>query len=557
MRRAAPLAALLLILVLVPAAPAGAARPAGTGPLSAPTPGQRIDAARARAIAARVPEVRAERAANPGATLAARLKDGRWVVDLWTRDRTKQLAQVYVDPASGRVQEAWTGFQVAWTMARGYPGAFGRSVNAPWIWVTLCVLFVLPFVDVRRPLRWLHADLLALVGFSVSLAFFNDANLGLSVPLAYPLLAYLLVRLLVIGMRRRPVPPRPLRLLVPWPWLAAATLFLIGFRVGLNIVDGNVIDVGYSGVIGADKLTHARQLWGAFPSDNAHGDTYGPLLYLAYVPFELVWPWPGRWDALPAAHAAAAVFDLACVALLFLIGRRLGGVRLAVALAYAWVAFPFTIYATNSGANDALPAALILAAVLAHARPAARGALTMAAGLTKLAPLALLPLMAVHGLRRGAWAGPLARFAAGAAIVLAAGAAIVLSAGDPATFWERTVAYQAGREAPFSVWGFYGGGWEVAQRVVQALAVILAAGVAFVPRRDDVVGLAALAGAILVAAQLATTYWFYTYLLWAVPLALIAFLARLAPEPAVTAPAPARAPAAVRSPPPVAAPSRG
>ena len=112
------------------------------------------------------------------------------------------LAQAYVDPSTGLVTESWTGFQVAWTMARGYPGAFGQSVNSPWIWVTLCVLFVLPFFDVRRPFRWLHADLLALVGFSASLAFFNNARLDLSVPLCYPLLGYLLARLLWIGLRR-------------------------------------------------------------------------------------------------------------------------------------------------------------------------------------------------------------------------------------------------------------------------------------------------------------------------------------------------------------------
>ena len=71
-------------------------------------------------------------------------------------------------------------------MARGYPGAFGRSVNSPWIWVTLCVLFVLPFVNLRRPLCWLHADLLALVGFSVSLRSSTTRTSGSSVPLTYP-----------------------------------------------------------------------------------------------------------------------------------------------------------------------------------------------------------------------------------------------------------------------------------------------------------------------------------------------------------------------------------
>ena len=447
------------------------------------------------------------------------------------KDR-RQIIEVYVDPYTGAVTEAWTGPQVAWGMARGSPGAFGRSVNSPWIWITLCALFVVPFLDLRRPLRWLHLDLLMLTGFSVSLAFFNDANLGLSVPLSFVPLAYLAVRLAYIGLRRAPGAAPPLKLLVPWQALALLTLFLVGLRIGLNMIDGNVIDVGYAGVIGADKLAHGRELYGAFPNDNAQGDTYGPLLYLAYVPFELVWPWVGRWNDLPAAHAAAGVFDAACIVLLFLIGRRIRGIELGVVLAYAWVAFPFTIYATNSGTNDALPAALVLAAIYAAGSPFARGALGMAAGMTKLAPLALLPLLASHGLRGGPVRRPLALFLAGAALVAAVSAALVLWRTDPQTFWDRTVGYQAGRDAPFSVWGYYGGGWEIAQQVVQFAVVVFAVGVAFVPRRDDLVGLAALSGVILVGAQLAATYWFYLYLVWAVPLALIAFLGRLpAAEP--------------------------
>ena len=268
--------------------------------------------------------------------------------------------------------EKWTGFQVAWTMARGYPGAFGRSANSPWIWVTLCVLFVLPFVDVRRPLCWLHADLLALVGFSVSLAFFNNARLDLSVPLTYPLLAYLLARLLWIGLRRVPAAGRAAAPERPWRWLGVAALFLLGFRIGLNAADGNVIDVGYSGVIGADKLTHGRDIWGAFPSDNEHGDTYGPLLYLAYVPFELMFPWHGQLGpACPRRTRRRASSTLLCVVLLFLIGRRLSGPPLGAALAYGWVTFPFTLYATNAGTNDALPAALVLAALLVACASAA------------------------------------------------------------------------------------------------------------------------------------------------------------------------------------------
>ena len=52
-------------------------------------------------------------------------------------------------------------------------------------------------------------------------------------------------------------------------FLALALIFLVGFRVGLNLTNSNVIDVGYSGVIGADRLTHGEDLYGTFPDDNA------------------------------------------------------------------------------------------------------------------------------------------------------------------------------------------------------------------------------------------------------------------------------------------------
>ena len=55
-------------------------------------------------------------------------------------------------------------------------GPFPARRAAGWIWLPLCVLFLAPFVDPRRPLRLIHLDLLALLGFSVSLAFFNHAQ---------------------------------------------------------------------------------------------------------------------------------------------------------------------------------------------------------------------------------------------------------------------------------------------------------------------------------------------------------------------------------------------
>ncbi len=99
-----------------------------------------------------------------------------------------------VDPRSGEVRESWTGYQVAWKMARGYSGAFGHKLNAPYVFLPLCALFLLGLIDWRRLRRPANLDLLVLLGFGVSHFFFNRAEIGVSVPLQYPALLYLLGR---------------------------------------------------------------------------------------------------------------------------------------------------------------------------------------------------------------------------------------------------------------------------------------------------------------------------------------------------------------------------
>ena len=491
------------------------------------------------AVAEAVAAVRRVRAANPDAYVRAYLTEtGGWQVSLFLPPRPggrarDEVAQVLVDDRSGRVQEAWTGAQVAWPMARGYAGAFGRAVNAPWVWVGLCALFALPFL--RPPLRMLHLDVAVLLAFSVSYAFFGAADLAVSVPSAYPLLAYLLARMLFLAARPPAAPPR---LLAGPGFLLFAIVFLVGFRVALNVTNGHVIDVGYASVIGADRLAGGEPLYGAFPPDNEHGDTYGPVAYAAYVPFEALLPWSGEWDGLPAAHAAALAFDLGCALLLWLLGRRLRGAELGLLLAYLWMTYPFTLMVANAGANDALVALLVLAALLAatwagRGAAASRGALVALAGLTKLAPLALAPLFATY---RGGRVAALLAFAAVAAVILAA--------FDPGLLWERTLGFQRDRDSPFSIWGLYDlPGWT--QAAAQAGALLLAVAVAFVPRRRDPATLAALAAAVLIALQLAVDHWFYLYLVWFAPLVWIAVLS------------PARAAGSARSTPPAAAPTTG
>jgi hypothetical protein len=505
--------------------------------------------------------MRAVRAKYRGSYGGAYLKGPlHWQVSYFSRNGKKEIGQVIIDDASARVLEQWTGFQVAWTMARGYPGAFGRHVNALYIWLPLCLLFMLPFVNFRRPFSLLHLDLLVLLSLSVSLAFFNHARIYASVPLVYPPLLYLLARMLALLRRDRAEPgrrPGPLRLLVPAPWLAIGVVFLLGFRIGLNVTDSNVIDVGYAGVIGAQRIVHSKPLYGSYPSDNEHGDTYGPVNYESYVPFEQIFGWSGTWDDLPAAHAAAIVFDLLAVALLFLLGRRVRGPTLGVALAYAWVSYPFTLFSLESNSNDTLVAVLVLAALLAatyrsrlgppgaHSPKGWVGAFAALAGLTKFAPLALAPLLATHGLREL----PVARrpralglfvlgFLATAAVVCIP----ALTHDSLHTIYERTIAYQANRGSPFSVWGLYGGLGGL-QLAVQIAAIVLALALAVVPRRPDLVGLAAACAAVIIAAQLGIEHWFYLYIPWFFPLVMLALLGRFSepgPPRAAVASEPAR-----------------
>jgi glycosyl transferase family 87 len=538
---AAALAAFALVSTQASAQTPGSTR-AGSGDHRPKSDTTRLSKRQAIAIANRDPKVRKELRlypkANPEATFDA---PSRWQVDYYLE--SDDLAQVIVDDRTGRVLESWTGYQVEWKMARGYPGAFGRKLNAPYVWIPLCAIFLLGLVDWRRPLRTVNLDLVVLLGFGASHFFFNEANIGLSVPLAYPVLVYLLARMLWVGFRGVGEGLRPR---FPILWLAIATLFLAGFRTGLNVADSNVIDVGYSGVIGADRVAHGRPLYGHFPSDDPYGDTYGPVAYYAYVPFELIWPWHGHWDDLPAAHAAAVLFDLLTLGGMFLLGSRLrrgrAGRDLGVVLAFAWASYPYTAFALESNTNDSLVALLLVATLLLAARPLARGAALALAAATKFVPLILAPLFATlpDEAESGSWNGastrrlrlvPLTLFALGfAGTVLVVMAPTMIDPGLR-EFYDRTIGFQASRGSPFSIWG-QEPGLEGVQTVLKVGTVALALVLAFLPRRLDLARTAALAAALLLAVQLTVEHWFYLYIVWFFPLVAVALAAATSdPQP--------------------------
>jgi hypothetical protein len=305
--------------------------------------------------------------------------------------------------------------------------------------------------------------------------------------------------------------------------LVTALAVALGLRYGLNAFDSNVIDVGYAGVIGADRIANGITPYGTFPSDCGTCDTYGPLTYLTYVPFELAEPWQGKWDALPAAHGAATAFDLLCVAGMLVLGWRLANLRLGLALALAWSAFPFTAYTLAANSNDSLVSAALIWGLVVAARPVARGLLLGLAIAAKFGPAVLLLLWARHpSATAGPRAGPL-RYAGGLALAAALTGWVLLLDGldGPRAFWDRTLGYQIGRESPFSVWGQHE--WlRPAQLALTAAVVVAAVVVVRWPRRLDLLTMAALSGALMIATQLTLTHWFYLYIPWFLPFVLLA-----------------------------------
>ncbi len=484
-----------------------------------------------------------------------------WVVYVWSGP-AGEIATGRVDDVTGVVSEAWTGPQVAWTMARGEDGAFGgKTINTVPVWLVLCAVFLVGLADLRRPLSLRNLDLLGLLSFSLSLWYFNRGHVFASASLAVPPLVYLLVRTSWIGVRGRPPAASP----PVWPvWvLVAGAIFLAGFRIGLDVSDSRVIDVGYSGVIGAQRIATGQVPYGHFPQEvgkpcapadrdgrqpyriqpngrceaaDANGDTYGPVAYETYLPGYWLFGWKGIGDTLDAAKFTSIVFDALCAIGLFLVGRRYGGNRLGATLLFAWEAYPFNQYVLGSNTNDAIQPAFLVFGFWLATSPWARGAAVSLAGWTKFAALLVGPLWATYPEAR-LRPRPLAAFVAAFTAVTVAAFAIALLDPHPfhtlSVFWHRTIASQLDRQSPFSIWDWrqYHAGLpdlHLLQRLLQVALVVGAIAVAFLPRRKTPLQLAALTAAVLIGFQLVLTHWFYLYLPWFFPFVAFAVLAPVA-----------------------------
>ena len=463
-----------------------------------------------------------------------------------------QVAAGTID-RSGTVAQALVGPQVAWPLARG--GGLGGKINDPEVWLGFCLIFLLGLVDFRRPLSVRNLDVAVLLGFSVNLWYFNDGRVFASAVAAAIPLVYFIIRCAWVGSTNRAAPESKL---APVWLLAAVVISLVGFRAGINHYSSGVLDVGYAGVIGADRLDHGESPYGNFPgkdtgkpcalpsaegdiSDwvqengrcetaNALGDTYGPIAYHAYLPGLWLFGWSGKWDSLPAVHFTSILFDTLALLGLVAVGLRYGGSRLAAVLALAWVANPFTQYASSSNTNDAVMPALLIWGFFAASAPPARGGLAALAAWTKFATLLTVPLWLTYPARERR---AMVAFGSVFALVSVLSFWFIFTGGDVLhefrVFYERTFQIQAERSSPFSLWDWadYRAGLPdlaLIQRIGQALLVVAAVAVAFFPRRKTPLQLAALTAALLIAFQFFLTHWSALYVAWFLPFVFLAVL---------------------------------
>lgn len=417
----------------------------------------------------------------------------------------------------------------------------GAGYNNPLIFIfagALLLLFVLFLIDWKKILRRAHLDLLFLAGaFSLSFMIYFSGNLPLSVFINAAILFVLMVRMLFFsGGRSEGLSPS-----LPTGIFLIAIAVLLPLRAVFALVIGDTYDVGYSGVLGAKLVLEGKAIYGSFPPVVTAGDTYGPFNYYSYIPFQLLFPLkeiiPFYFDSL-AAKWHTLFFDLASMAVLFFIGREIGGRssadswakrlldnRLGAILLFAYLVFPLTSFAVLGASNDVLPTFFILLSFLFFLKRKSipSGAALSLGMMAKFFPGLLAPLFS--RINPKDWRSAASFFAAFLLVALVCILPTVFAPGL-GVFWQETFYIQMSRLSPHSLWGQTGISALPATILVIALALL---GFAF-PRKREAALVAAFAAAILLAYQSSQMHWFYTYFIWVYPLVMIALLSKEAPR---------------------------
>ncbi len=344
----------------------------------------------------------------------------------------------------------------------------------------------------------------------------------------YPPLIYLLVRMLIRGFRPRPARQGSAAACPRRCWSSAWSRWWSRGSM-INASPGCASSTSATAsALGAYKLLHGQSL---YYFSLGHGDTYGPIAYLAYAPFELLFP--GNWQYLPAARAAAITFDLLTIAGLIVLGwrlrsRRREGWRLGLLLAWLWAACPCSLLGMAKSTNDGLVALIVVLIMLALESPIKRGVLVGLGTASKFFPAILLPLVAVG--RGDGDERTIRKVLAAFVVTTGVSIAVFLPPGGLTEFWNHTIGYQLTRTDIFSIWALHPALAPI-KVALEAAAAVLAVLVAFRPRGlRTPAQVAALGAAVIIAVQLPALHWFYLYIVWFLPLVLVAVLGSGAPQ---------------------------
>jgi hypothetical protein len=303
-------------------------------------------------------------------------------------------------------------------------------------------------------------------------------------------------------------------------WLVWMVAWLAGLAWQLSGVlrVSDPIDVAIASDIGARLMQGGVPVYGNLVSVAGllrHGDTYGPISYLAYVPgVGLI----GDGSILWSNFGMSLIVSV----LMLVAGLRGGSLRRGAWAAATWSTCPFVALGVVAGNNDVVVALAISLVLFTARRPAWRGSMVAVAACTKFVPAIIgVVLWRLRGEDRRATL----RYVLGGLVTLFVILAVALRGTDALDeFWTRAIVFQLDRDDLASFWGMS----QLSQLryVVVAAAVIVAVVAARrMPNRDIDAGAAACAAVLALVLAGLPQYW-GTYVTWIVPAVLVAMLWR-------------------------------
>ena len=461
------------------------------------------------------------------------------------------------------------------------PALLPNQSGVLWLSLVITLVVAFDFANLWSP-RNLDLLLMQAVGWCffdilIFLERLNDPTSYNLMDWVFGVIVGLTVTLLVRALRRvsRPAP-------IPWQpglarrALAAVAITLVALDVGMALY-APPDDAGYFINIGAQRLRErGRWPYGDPLLTGTPAAAYGPVLYAAHVPFQLLLapePINATSPARPGSETGTAyylppllatklctiAFHLVGVAALYVAARRLAGVSAAWALVALYSGSAFVLGAGGADysiggitfASHIGPAAVTLLAFALLPSPAWSGAALATSVGVLFYPVFFVP----------AWLGfysrsrrQLGRFVVGFAVAaMVIGGSVLLrseAAGGRSligTIVFDTIGHQESPAAygssPFGFWGQRGGvrGWLMAPLVGgQSLTrpavlgfLAFAATTFFLSRGRSTAQLALVIAAVAMGAQLWKIHATATYVTWYYPFLLIGFLCGK-PEPAET-----------------------